>query len=123
MFVRCSAAEREALRAQGFGFYDWGAGRRALRGRLGHQRRGCRGALARAIARAVSEHGRTAASAAAAGDPLPFVLVALIWGSTWFVIKDQLAAAPPSWSVAYRFAIACAGDVRARRVSAGRRCG
>ncbi len=40
---------------------------------------------------------------------LPFLLVALIWGSTWFVIKDQLAAAPPSWSVTYRFAIATAG--------------
>ena len=40
---------------------------------------------------------------------VPFVLVALIWGSTWFVIKDQLAAAPPSWSVTYRFAIAAAG--------------
>ena len=40
---------------------------------------------------------------------LPFLLVALIWGSTWFVIKDQLAAAPPSWSVAYRFAIATVG--------------
>ncbi|MBX7482340.1 threonine aldolase family protein [Qipengyuania qiaonensis] len=26
VFVRCSAAEREALRAQGFGFYDWGDG-------------------------------------------------------------------------------------------------
>ena len=25
LFVRCTAAEREALRAQGFGFYDWGA--------------------------------------------------------------------------------------------------
>lgn len=25
VFVRCSAAEREVLRAQGFGFYDWGA--------------------------------------------------------------------------------------------------
>jgi threonine aldolase len=25
LFVRCSAAEREALRQQGFGFYDWGA--------------------------------------------------------------------------------------------------
>jgi threonine aldolase len=24
VFVRCTAAEREALRAQGFGFYDWG---------------------------------------------------------------------------------------------------
>ncbi|MEO6388047.1 MAG: EamA family transporter [Croceibacterium sp.] len=40
---------------------------------------------------------------------LPFLLVAMIWGSTWFVIKDQLAAAPPSWSVTYRFAIAAAG--------------
>ena len=40
---------------------------------------------------------------------LPFLLVALIWGSTWFVIKDQLAAAPPSWSVAYRFGIAAVG--------------
>jgi drug/metabolite transporter (DMT)-like permease len=43
------------------------------------------------------------------GVLFPFLLVALIWGSTWFVIKDQLAAAPPSWSVAYRFAIASAG--------------
>lgn len=40
---------------------------------------------------------------------LPFLLVALIWGSTWLVIKDQLLAAPPSWSVTYRFAIAAAG--------------
>jgi drug/metabolite transporter (DMT)-like permease len=40
---------------------------------------------------------------------IPFLLVALIWGSTWFVIKDQLAAAPTPWSVTYRFAIACAG--------------
>ena len=37
---------------------------------------------------------------------LPFVLVALIWGSTWFVITGQIAAVPPSWSVAYRFALA-----------------
>jgi drug/metabolite transporter (DMT)-like permease len=43
------------------------------------------------------------------GIAIPFLLVALIWGSTWLVIKDQLAAAPPSWSVAYRFAIACVG--------------
>jgi drug/metabolite transporter (DMT)-like permease len=40
---------------------------------------------------------------------VPFILVALIWGSTWLVIKDQLAAAPPSWSVAYRFTIASVG--------------
>lgn len=40
---------------------------------------------------------------------LPFLLVALIWGSTWYAIKDQLAAAPPVWSVTYRFAIASLG--------------
>jgi drug/metabolite transporter (DMT)-like permease len=40
---------------------------------------------------------------------LPFLLVALIWGSTWFVIKDGLGDVPPSWSVVYRFAIAAAG--------------
>ena len=25
LFVRCTAAERAALRKQGFGFYDWGS--------------------------------------------------------------------------------------------------
>lgn len=40
---------------------------------------------------------------------IPFVLTALIWGSTWLVIKDQLGPAPPSWSVTYRFAIAAVG--------------
>lgn len=37
---------------------------------------------------------------------LPFVLVALIWGSTWYVITGQIAAVSPHWSVAYRFALA-----------------
>lgn len=36
----------------------------------------------------------------------PFLLVALIWGSTWYVITGQISEAPPSWSVAYRFALA-----------------
>jgi drug/metabolite transporter (DMT)-like permease len=39
---------------------------------------------------------------------LPFMLVTLIWGSTWIVIKGQLGVVPPSWSVTYRFAIAAA---------------
>ena len=43
------------------------------------------------------------------GVAVPFLIVALIWGSTWLVIKDQLAPAPPSWSVTYRFGIACFG--------------
>ncbi|WP_408591090.1 DMT family transporter [Novosphingobium sp.] len=38
-----------------------------------------------------------------------FVAITLIWGSTWLVIKDQLGTVPPSWSVAYRFAIASVG--------------
>lgn len=41
---------------------------------------------------------------------IPFLLITLIWSSTWIVIKDQLGtgadAVPPSWSVAYRFAFA-----------------
>nr|WP_243652599.1 DMT family transporter [Novosphingobium sp. PhB165] len=34
------------------------------------------------------------------------MLVALIWGSTWFVITGQIAEVPASWSVAWRFALA-----------------
>ena len=40
---------------------------------------------------------------------VPFAVATLIWGSTWIVIRDQLAVVPPSWSVTYRFAIAAAG--------------
>jgi drug/metabolite transporter (DMT)-like permease len=40
---------------------------------------------------------------------LPFLLVSLIWGSTWLVIRDQLSVVPASWSVAYRFGIAAIG--------------
>ncbi|MEO7551572.1 MAG: EamA family transporter [Croceibacterium sp.] len=36
-------------------------------------------------------------------------MIVLIWGSTWFAIKDQLDSAPASWSVAYRFGIAALG--------------
>ncbi|MEY4500976.1 MAG: hypothetical protein RIS52_866 [Pseudomonadota bacterium] len=36
---------------------------------------------------------------------IPFLVVTLIWGSTWIVIKDQLAVVPPSWSVTYRFTL------------------
>ena len=43
---------------------------------------------------------------------IPFLLITLIWSSTWIVIKDQLGAGadavPAAWSVAYRFAFAAA---------------
>ncbi|MFM6930790.1 MAG: DMT family transporter [Novosphingobium sp.] len=39
----------------------------------------------------------------------PFFLVALIWGSTWLVIKDQIGSVPPSWSVTWRFIAASIG--------------
>ncbi len=45
---------------------------------------------------------------AAGGSLLAFALISLIWGSTWLVIKGQLGVVPPPWSVAYRFAMACA---------------
>ena len=35
-----------------------------------------------------------------------FVIPALIWGSTFFVIKFQLGEVDPSWSVSYRFILA-----------------
>jgi drug/metabolite transporter (DMT)-like permease len=51
---------------------------------------------------------------------LPFLLVTLIWGSTWIVIKDQLGAVPPVWSVSYRFLIAGAAMMAiARATGAG----
>lgn len=37
---------------------------------------------------------------------IPFLIITLIWGSTWLVIRDQLGLVPPTWSVSYRFAIA-----------------
>jgi drug/metabolite transporter (DMT)-like permease len=40
---------------------------------------------------------------------IPFLIVSLIWGSTWLVIRDQLSVVPASWSVAYRFAVAGIG--------------
>ena len=40
---------------------------------------------------------------------IPFLVVSLIWGSTWLVIRDQLGTVPASWSVCYRFAVAAAG--------------
>ena len=39
---------------------------------------------------------------------IPFIVITLIWGSTWIVIKDQLGTVPPAWSVTYRYVIACA---------------
>jgi drug/metabolite transporter (DMT)-like permease len=40
---------------------------------------------------------------------VPFALASLIWGSTWYGIKYQLDAAPPLWSVTWRFLLAAAG--------------
>ncbi|RPF72731.1 EamA family transporter [Aurantiacibacter spongiae] len=37
---------------------------------------------------------------------IPFVLTGIIWGSTWWVITDQIDGMPPSWSVAIRFLVA-----------------
>ena len=38
-----------------------------------------------------------------------FIVVALIWGSTWLVIKDQISEVPPGWTVTWRFALASIG--------------
>ncbi|PLK27044.1 DMT family transporter [Novosphingobium sp. TH158] len=36
----------------------------------------------------------------------PFLLVALIWGSTWWVITGQIDGVPAAWAVVWRFVIA-----------------
>jgi drug/metabolite transporter (DMT)-like permease len=40
---------------------------------------------------------------------LTFLLITLIWGSTWIVIKDQIAEVPPPWTVTWRFVVAALG--------------
>jgi drug/metabolite transporter (DMT)-like permease len=35
-----------------------------------------------------------------------FIVLSLVWGSTWLVIKDQISVVPPAWSVTWRFLIA-----------------
>ncbi|ANU06660.1 DMT family transporter [Paraurantiacibacter namhicola] len=37
---------------------------------------------------------------------LPFLLVALLWGSTWYVITTQIGDVPAPWAVTYRFMLA-----------------
>ena len=39
---------------------------------------------------------------------VPFVVMTLIWGSTWLVITGQLGSVPAVWSISYRFAIGAA---------------
>jgi drug/metabolite transporter (DMT)-like permease len=51
---------------------------------------------------------------------LPFIIFTGIWGSTWIIIRDQLGAVPPEWSVAYRFTIAAAAMALIARIK-GRR--
>jgi len=40
---------------------------------------------------------------------MAFVVTALVWGSTWLVIKSQIGPVPPSWSVTWRFTGAAVG--------------
>lgn len=55
-------------------------------------------------------------SATAGGESLltprnlaAFLLVSLIWGGTWLVIRDQISTVPASWSITWRFVVAAAG--------------
>ena len=50
---------------------------------------------------------------------LPFLLITLIWSSTWIVIKGQLGVVPPVWSVSYRFLIAGAAMLAIARLTGG----
>ena len=48
---------------------------------------------------------------------LPFLLITLIWSSTWIVIKGQLGTVPPIWSVSYRFLISAAAMFAIARIA------
>ena len=50
---------------------------------------------------------------------IPFIIFTAIWGSTWIVIRGQLGAVPPQWSVTYRFAIAAVAMARCRQAGKG----
>lgn len=45
-----------------------------------------------------------------------FVTLVLVWGSTWIVIKDQVGAVPPAWTIVWRFVLAGAGMIWLARV-------
>jgi drug/metabolite transporter (DMT)-like permease len=62
-----------------------------------------------------AQHERAGEQPAGGGDRpqstrlrvlLPFGFVTLVWGSTWLVIRDQIAVVPAVWSVTYRFTLA-----------------
>ncbi len=38
-----------------------------------------------------------------------FIITAMVWGSTWLVIKGQIGPVPPSWSITWRFTGAAIG--------------
>jgi drug/metabolite transporter (DMT)-like permease len=48
---------------------------------------------------------------------LPFLLITLIWSSTWIVIKGQLGTVPAIWSVSYRFLISAAAMFAIARIA------
>ena len=59
--------------------------------------------------------GAAPASVAAADHPpragtiVAFLIVSVVWGSTWLVIKDQISTVPPAWTITWRFVLAGAG--------------
>ena len=48
----------------------------------------------------------TGAPASQGRNIATFILLSLVWGSTWLVIKDQISVVPPAWSVTWRFLLA-----------------
>lgn len=43
------------------------------------------------------------------GVIIPFLVICVVWGSTWLVIKDQVSTIPAPWTATWRFAIAAPG--------------
>ena len=49
---------------------------------------------------------RVQSTSSRAAIVVPFLLVSVVWGSTWLVIKDQISSVPPGWSITWRFLLA-----------------
>lgn len=50
--------------------------------------------------------GDHAGPAPRAGTIIAFLIVSVVWGSTWLVIKDQISVVPPAWTITWRFVMA-----------------
>ena len=113
---------RQRCAAQGFGFYDWGADAARFVTAWNTRDERCPGAGAAPSPPCERRTPTAARAAAAARSRCRSSLVALIWGSTWFVITGQIGAGAAELVGRLSLRARHAGDVRAGAGRRGNRC-